>query len=51
MMCTLLTYLLEEGEILENPTKTKNYIADFYENLYQAKGQPQYTKWTDLIKN
>ena len=35
--------ITEEGEILEDPTKTKNYIADFYENLYQAReGQPQY---------
>ena len=29
----------------------QKYMADFYENLYQAReGQPQYKKWTDLIK-
>ena len=34
----------------ENPTETKEYIAKYYENLYQAReGKPEYQTWTDKI--
>ena len=26
----------EEGQVLEDPEEAKSYIADYYENLYQA---------------
>ena len=36
---------------IEDPGDTKNHIADFYENLYQAReGKPEYQNCTDHIK-
>ena len=33
--------ITEEGVTIEDPGETKNHIADFYENLYQAReGKP-----------
>ena len=40
--------ITEEGVKIEDPGETKNHIADFYENLYQAReGKPEYQNWTD----
>ena len=44
--------ITEEGVKIEDPGETKNHIADFYENLYQAReGKPDYQNWTDHITN
>ncbi len=43
--------ITEEGRKLEDPTETKEHIARFYENLYQAReGKPQFEKKTKEIK-
>ncbi len=40
----------EEGEVIKNPEKAKEHIADYYENLYQAReGDPEYEVWTERI--
>ena len=40
----------EEDELLTDPEKAKKHIADFYENLYQAReGTKEYEKWTNHI--
>ena len=42
--------ITEEGTKIENPTETKEYIARYYANLYQAReGKPEYHVWTDKI--
>ncbi len=42
--------ITEEGETLTDPEETKNYIADRYEELYQARpGTPEYEEWTNTI--
>ena len=42
--------ITEEGKTITDPDETKQYIANFYENLYQArKGSTEYQKWTDHI--
>ena len=42
--------ITEEGETLHDPEKTKEHIANFYENLYQAReGSPGYEGWTSEI--
>ena len=44
--------ITEEGVKIEHPGETKNHIADFYENLYQAReGKPEYQNCTDHITN
>ena len=44
--------ITEEGQVLEDPEEAKRYIADYYENLYQAReGKPEYAKWTQEITN
>ena len=41
----------EEGEKITDPETTKEYIANFYENLYQAReGTKDYEQWTEHIK-
>ena len=43
--------ITEEGELLKDPEENKEYIANFYENLYKAReGTPEYEDWTNLIK-
>ena len=43
--------ITEDGRTLNDPDETKEYIAQFYENLYQAReGTPEYQRWTDHIK-
>ena len=40
----------EEGENIQNKEEAKNYIADYFENLYQARqGRPEYQEWTERI--
>ncbi len=40
----------EEGITLTDPEETRNYIADRYEELYQARpGTPAYEEWTNKI--
>ncbi len=49
---------IEQDPITENNTKltnereAKEYIAEYYENLYRARdGTPEYKQWTDKITN
>ena len=45
------TTINEDGEPIEDPTKAKEHIANYYENLYQAReGRPEYAQWTNDIK-
>ena len=42
--------ITEEAETLTDPEKTKEYIADYFEELYQARpGTPEYEVWTKHI--
>ena len=42
----------EEGNVIENEELAKEHIANFYENLYQARpGKPEYEEWTKKIEN
>ena len=42
--------ITEEDETLTDPEKTKEYIADYFEELYQARpGTPEYEAWTKHI--
>ena len=43
--------LITEDDItIKEPEKSKEYIANFYENLYKAReGTPQYQQWTNKI--
>ena len=42
--------ITEEGVKIEDPGETKNHIADFYENLYQAReGKGNQNTKTGLI--
>ena len=44
--------ITEEGEHVTDHAKSKEYIANFYENLYKAReGTPEYKEWTDHITN
>ena len=44
--------ITEEGDLITEPNKTKEYIADFYQKLYKAReGTPEYEHWTKLIKD
>ena len=41
----------EDGTPIEDPVAAKCHIADYYENLYQAReSRPEYTEWTEKIK-
>jgi hypothetical protein len=43
--------ITEEGKCITDPETAKEYIADFYESLYQAReGKPEYQAWTNMIK-
>ena len=43
--------ITEEGVVLKTPEETKEHIANYFENLYQAReGKPQYDEWTRKIK-
>ena len=44
--------ITEEGKQIKEPEKSKEYIANYYENLYRAReGTDEYKTWTDHIKN
>ena len=44
--------ITEEGTNLTNPEEAKEYIAQYYEQLYQAReGTIEYQEWTEEIKN
>ena len=44
--------ITEEGVTITDPEEAKEYIAQYYENLYQAReGKEQYKEWTEKIKN
>ena len=44
--------ITEEGTKLTNPEEAKEYIAQYYEQLYQAReGTIEYQEWTEEIKN
>ena len=41
----------EEGETITDPEKSKDHIANYFEDLYQARpGTPEYEEWTKHIK-
>lgn len=43
--------ITEDGQKIEDPDQTKEHIANFYENLYQAReGKQEYANWTKTIK-
>ena len=42
----------EEGEKITNPEEAKEYIATYFENLYQARpSTEEYQKWTEEISS
>jgi hypothetical protein len=42
----------EHGDTIEDPEEAKEYIADYVENLYQARpGTEEYQEWTQKIKD
>ena len=42
--------ITEEGKTITEPEETKEYIANFYENLYKAReGTEEYAEWTEKI--
>ena len=44
--------ITEENEQMQGPEETKNYIANYFENLYQARpSKPEYIKETETIEN
>ena len=44
--------ITEEGTTLQDPIEAKEYIANYYEDLYQARpGKPEYLEWTQKIEN
>ena len=41
----------ENGKCITNPQETKNHIADYSEDLYQAhEGTEEYMEWTNRIR-
>ena len=43
--------ITEEGETITDPNKSKEFIAQHYEELYQAReGRPEHQKWTKHIQ-
>ena len=48
--CNSIDYntITEEGKNLTDPEETKQYIAGYFENLYQAReGTEEYRDWTE----
>ena len=44
--------ITKDGRKITNPQETKDYIAGYYEQLYQAReGTQEYEKWTNHIKH
>ena len=44
--------ITEEGTLMTDPEESKNYIASFYENLYQARNHSEgYEETTNEIQN
>ena len=44
--------LSEEGDPIEDPDDAKEHIAQYFENLYQARpGKPEYEEWTKKIED
>ena len=44
------TTYTEEGEQIHDPVKTKEHIANYFEDLYQAReGKEEYVTWTEKI--
>jgi len=42
----------EEENVISNPNRAKDHIADYFENLYQAReGENSHKKWTHHINN
>ena len=42
----------EKGNPIGDPEEAKEHIAQYFENLYQAReGRPQFEEWTNEIKN
>ncbi len=42
--------ITEEGRVLTEPDETREYIANYFENLYQARpSTPAYEEWTNKI--
>ena len=42
----------EDGTTLTSPTETKNHIAGYFEDLYQARqGEESHREWTEKINN
>ena len=40
----------EDGYVIKDPEEAKKHIANYFENLYQAReGTEEYQKWTDII--
>ena len=43
--------ITENDREVQEPDETKEYIAEYYENLYQAReGKDKYKKWTKSIQ-
>ena len=43
--------ITEDGQTLKEPEEAKEYIANYYEDLYQAReGSDKYKDWTEKIK-
>ena len=42
----------EDGNVIENEEEAKEHIADYYEELYQARpGTQEYEQWTKIIQD
>ena len=42
----------EDGNTIHNPPEAKEHIAQYYEQLYQARpGTLEYQQWTEIIQN
>ena len=49
---SMVETLTEDGCKIEDPEKEKEHIAQYCENLYQARpGKPEYKAWTEKIEN
>ena len=44
--------ITQENVTITDPDQTKNHIADYFENLYQAReGEKSHAEWTKNIDN